>query len=216
MPICKKYKKYFKNSAFYGNGNQKLQTKFVLNQTQKVMKKINQSYQKIKISLLFILMSTIIYGQEGKSSGGLQYDYFSITPVEIFFWKDGAGCAAISSNLGFSLNEHLFSLNASTGSEIVIIFGTPSTFYQINLLYGRAFKLSEVVYIDTHAGAGIFGFNDHRDTKLTRIGIPLIAKLRFKTGDRFSLGLKFQANINSIQNSMAVGIVLQWNSIHSK
>ncbi|MBT8274217.1 MAG: hypothetical protein KJO77_10445 [Bacteroidia bacterium] len=174
------------------------------------MKTTIQRIRKCSIVFIVISISMLSYGQEEKSSTRLEYEYFSITPVEVYYMKNIGG-VALTSTLGFTINEHLISLNASTGGEFVIL-GTSSTFYQVNLVYGREFKLSPVVHIDVHAGGGIFGFNDHRELKLRRFGLPLIAKLRFKTGERFSLGLKFQANINSFKNLLATGIVLQWNS----
>jgi len=175
------------------------------------METISNILSKRKISLVIILISTMAMAQENVTSNGLEYNYFSITPIEVYENKNYGGIA-ISSSIGFSIKDHLFSFNVSTGAEFVIL-GWGSTFYQINLLYGREFKLGKIIRLDTHAGAGIYGFNDHDDTKLTSFGLPLIAKLRFKTGESFSLGLKFQANINSIENIQAFGVLLQWNSI---
>jgi hypothetical protein len=43
------------------------------------------------------------------------------------------------------------------------------------------------------------------------LGLPMVIKLRYRTGDKFSIGLKFQANINSVENVYSVGLLLQWN-----
>ena len=124
------------------------------------------------------------------------------------FWNSGG--AAITGELSYSINKSIFTFSATTGSEIAI-FGRATSYNQLNFLYGREFEIKRWLFVDTHAGIGLFFRNDSDNSNLIAAGIPLVTKLRFKTGDKFSIGLKFQANINSIENIYSAGLLLQWN-----
>jgi len=154
-------------------------------------------------------MCIIVFAQNKAQKDKLSFHSFSITPIEVFF-NEFSGGVAITGDLSYAVNKNIFTFSATTGSEIAF-FGRATSYNQLNILYGREFKLKKWLFVDTHAGIGLFFRNDSRNTKLIPIGIPLVTKLRFKTGDKFSIGFKFQANINSIDNIYSVGLLLQWN-----
>lgn len=156
--------------------------------------------------LILGLSSMMLVGQ----NNGLEYHSFSLTPFEVFGNEDFAGLAA-TADLTFSSNGHLLSVNASTGAEIAI-FGRARSYTQLNLLYGREIEVENWFFIDVHAGAGLFLY-DKGETTIGKPAFPTVVKFRFKTGPRFSFGLKYQGNFNSIKNVYSAGLVLQWNSI---
>ncbi len=174
------------------------------------MKAIKIKYQKILMGIFICLIGAVTFAQNTMQKDKLSYHSFSLTPLEIFF-TDYSGGAAITAELSYGIDSHVFTLSASAGEEIGI-FSRGDRFQQLNILYGRELKLKEWLFIDIHGGAGLFLYNNN-STHFTEIGVPLVTKLRFKTGDKFSIGLKFQANINSVNNIYSVGLLLQWNKL---
>ena len=160
----------------------------------------------IRISIFLISVATLAQNTDQKDK--LTFHSFSLTPLEVFF-TDYSGGLAITGEISYAINKNVFSFSATTGEEIGI-FGRGNRFHELNILYGRELKLKEWFFIDMHAGAGLFLYNTD-ENHLAEIGLPLVTKIRFKTGDKFSIGLKFQANINSIDNIYSVGLLLQWN-----
>ena len=173
------------------------------------MKPIKLKVLKRIITISMFMICVITFGQNTNQKSKFIFHSFSITPLEIFISKYSGG-AAISGDLSYSANKNIFTFSATTGADIAF-YGRTTSYNQLNILYGREFSLTKWLFVDTHAGIGLFIRNDHHNTTLTEAGIPLVAKLRFKTGDKFSIGLKFQANINSIENIYSAGILLQWN-----
>jgi hypothetical protein len=149
------------------------------------------------------------FAQNTYKKDKLSFHSFSITPLEIFAGKHTEG-GAITGEISYALNKNIYTFSATTGSEIAI-FGRATSYNQLNILYGREFKIKKWLFVDTHAGIGIFFRNDSHNSRLTAVGIPLVTKLRFKTGDKFSIGFKFQGNINSIENIYSAGLLFQWN-----
>ena len=161
------------------------------------------------ISIFIFLMGAITFAQNTTQKDKLSFHSFSITPLEVFF-NEFSGGAAISGDLSYAVNKNIFTFSATTGAEVAF-WGRAPSYNQLNILYGREFKIKKWLFVDTHAGIGLFLKNDSRNKKMMKAGIPLVTKLRFKTGDKFSFGFKFQANINSIENIYSVGLLLQWN-----
>ena len=157
---------------------------------------------------ILLFFSKGLQAQNTTQKDKLSFHSFSITPLEVFF-TDYSGGGAITGDISFAANKNIFTFSATAGEELAI-WGRGDRFQQLNILYGRELKLKEWLFIDAHAGVGLFLYNTH-SSHFTEIGIPLITKLRFKTGDKFSIGLKFQANINSVDNIYSVGLLLQWN-----
>ncbi|NNL82401.1 MAG: hypothetical protein HKP28_03365 [Winogradskyella sp.] len=80
------------------------------------------------------------------------------------------------------------------------------------MLYGREFELKKWLLAETHFGGGLFSYGSSDIQKnINEFIIPLVVKIRYKTGDRFSIGLRFSYNINSLNNLYSAGLLLQWN-----
>jgi hypothetical protein len=161
--------------------------------------------------MLFILMSTVCSSQENNKNNGLEYKSVSFTPLAIYSDFETGGIA-FSADVSFAYKKHIFTFETTTGAEFTI-FDTGDSFEQLSVLYGREFMLNKTVFIDTHLGLGYFSFKSSARNfdRLTTIGIPLAVKVRYKTAKRFSIGIQFQANINSINNIYTIGVLLQWN-----
>ena len=102
------------------------------------------------------------------------------------------------------------------------LFDDNFTYAQVNLLYGREFKLSKGVYAEVHTGTGLIYINEFKSgglfsglpsttTTLNTIGFPIIGKLRFHTGPRFSIGIQLGLNVNSVGTISTGGVFVQWN-----
>jgi hypothetical protein len=161
------------------------------------------------ICLLLLLTCAITDGQNKSQNDKLSFNSFSITPLEIFFYDNSDGFA-LSADVSFALRKNIFTFSGAISEEFTI-WGRGEKFKQLNFMYGREFELIDWLFIDTHAGLGVFFYNNPNNFKVTKAGVPLLTKLRFKTGDKFSIGLSFQANTNSVKNIYAVGLLLQWN-----
>ncbi|OUR94467.1 hypothetical protein A9Q87_02170 [Flavobacteriales bacterium 34_180_T64] len=172
------------------------------------MKIIKTKQQMRFVGLALWLLSVTVFAQNTINKDKLKFNSFSITPLEVFL-TDNDGGASITGELSYSYGKHIFTFSATVG-ETIAVFGRGDRFQQLNILYGRALKLKEWFFIDTNAGVGLFLYNNGNN-RFSEIGIPLVAKFRFKTGDKFSIGIKLQANINRIDNIYSAGLLLQWN-----
>ena len=166
---------------------------------------------KIAIAGLFIVCTSAI-AQETQKNDKFSFHAFSIVPIggEMGYNYTEAGTAAsFAADISFSYKKNIFALS---GAYATAIYWTGTSFNstQVNLLYGREFELLEWLSIDPYAGIGLIRFS-HGHENDRDLGIPILAKIRFKTGKIFSLGFKLQTNINSIQNLYSLGLVLQWN-----
>ncbi|MFK2820466.1 hypothetical protein U0L90_10090 [Flavobacteriaceae sp. LMIT009] len=176
------------------------------------MKTINKDLRTIAL----LLVALVSYGQDVEKSN-LRYRSWSVTPIEVYDFSSGnqdlfSGVLpfSISTDLAFSLNESLFSISATYGEESGIFSGS-ANFKQISLLYGREFELNEWLFFETHTGGGMFFYNSTDLTKgVSELAIPLVGKLRFKTGNKFSIGLRLSYIFNSFNNLYSAGLSLQW------
>jgi len=158
--------------------------------------------------LSMFLIGLIAFAQDTVKNNKLTFNSFSITPLEVYF-TDYSGGLALTAELGYRVNKNIFSLTGSVGEEFAI-WGEPDTYQQLNILYGREFEVLNSFFIDAHGGLGMFRFKDEDYTK-TSVGFPINCKMRYKTGDKFSIGLKFHTDFNSVKNVYSVGLLLQWN-----
>jgi hypothetical protein len=168
------------------------------------MKTLKNKYQKQILGILIFLVGTLSYAQSTTPPDKLSFHSFSITPLEVFFYKNSGGLA-ITGELSYAISENIFTLSASFGEE----FWGPEI-QQFNILYGRELKLKDWLFIDFSAGAGLFRLKYSKSNEQA-LGIPLVTKIRFKTGEKFSIGFKLQGNINSVENIYSIGLLLQWN-----
>ncbi|RFN59813.1 hypothetical protein [Marixanthomonas ophiurae] len=184
---------------------------------------------KIGILILSFLCFGQLFSQEEAATNTFKYHSFSILPLTGFYkglsdkyssnyssFRDGG--IILGGDLSFSYKEkNLLTLGLSTGSD-VSVFGSTGGFSQINVLYGRSLALSRVIYVEGHVGIGhISIFSNNIDTNnrgaehKSTVGFPVMTKFRIKTGARFSLGLKLQVAINTLQPIFSTGLILQWN-----
>lgn len=133
------------------------------------------------------------------------YHGFSITPIEVI-WGESEGGFGIRSDVSFVANKHILLFDVMLGEEYVI-WGDGVTYFQINAKYGREFELNHWLYLDAFAGLGYFSIAGSGT-----VNLPVQLKLRFKTGDRFSLGFNMQSHFNFERTMYSSGILLQWHS----
>ena len=163
--------------------------------------------------VLFVIVVTIGHSQDNKQSNKLEYKSvsFAFSPLAIYFDSETGG-VVLNLDAGFVYKKHILTFSITNGSEFTVL-GSSDSFEQVNVLYGKELMLNKTIFIDTHLGLGYFSFKpaERNLDRQTTLGIPLAFKLRFKTGKKFSIGLQFQANINSVNNIYNTGILFQWN-----
>ena len=167
------------------------------------------------ISILLLVFNS--YSQD-TSKSNFQFKSWSITPLEAYGFPNrtsemfsGILPLSISMDLTCSLSNNLISISGSYGEETGI-FGGSAHYNQISLLYGREFELEHWFLVETHLGAGMFSYGSSDLLKnVSEFAIPVIGKLRFQTGDKFSIGLRLTYIFNSFSNLYSAGILLQWN-----
>ena len=168
--------------------------------------------------LVFAISTNTVKSQEqNEEKKGLYFYSFSISS-EIFIMEYAYSAGfAISADISYAANKIVYTFSASIGEEVAIWYQGDS-FQQLNLLIGKEFEVTNKFFIDTHIGAGVLFYQTSDrydyDTKLTfpiKMALPIIAKFRFKIGEKFSIGAKLQANFNSINNLYSAGVLLQWN-----
>lgn len=180
-------------------------------------------YAIIVIGLLVFLMSNKLCAQEESLSNKFPIKSFSITPTNIFWSRPDrntnsyfAGYAVIV-DVTFNYKRNLLSFAPSAGFEVL----GSSKYVQLNILYGREFRLSNRWFLETHAGVGYLYLEDPQHNSFFQtyyqrnfrsiMGFPIMAKLRFMTGKKFSVGLLLQTNINSEFPIYSSGVSLQWD-----
>lgn len=168
-----------------------------------------------------MLISFQNYAQEAQNSQKFAYRSFSVSPLGIYV--GGNSGLALSADVSFDYGKNIFSLAIGTGTEGEFI-GKSDDFTEVNFLYGRSYQLSEKIFADLFVGAGYFSFNTYGyisdtgrkgDIDESTIGFPIGAKLQYKLGPRYSMGVKLGANINSVETIGTVGLVLQWNRLRN-
>lgn len=164
--------------------------------------------------LSFLLAVTAItFAQE--TSNKVEYHSFSVSPLSIYF-DDSTGGLVFNGDVSFSKGKHLFYLSFTAGSELTFFGSQGDSFQQLNVLYGRELKFNKTIFLDVNGGLGYFSFKTKKNDVFNRhnkVGLPVGLTLRFKTGKRFSLGLKFSSNINSVNVIHTTGITFHWRKL---
>ena len=173
------------------------------------MKTIIIKFTKCSLTIWIFLITTVSFSQSSTETDKLLFNSISITPLEIFIPENDFG-ASITGEISFAVDKNIFAFSATTGGTYSI-WGSGKEFNQLNILYGREFEVLRRLFIDTYAGLGVLFVNYSRHPNLTKVGIPIILKVRYKTGEKFSIGIRSQLNINEIENIFSVGLLLQWN-----
>jgi len=144
-----------------------------------------------------------------------KFQFHSASTSFVFYVNQDSGGAIITTDLGFNSGKNIFKLMGSAGSEINILGGSGDTLNEINLLYGREWRLTSWLYTDTFIGAGYFTYEDssgfREDIRDETIGFPLQLKLRFKMGNHFGAGLQTHANFNFAKTFVAMGSFIQFS-----
>ena len=176
--------------------------------------------RKTILLMFWILLSAFPVLSQEKAGERFSYRSFSISPLGGYFGSNSG--MFFNADVSFDYGGNIFSLEIGDGSETGVgIFGHNDHFREVNFLYERSFTLNEIVFAEVFLGAGYFQFNTYgvidpingkkgeieRDT----VGFPIGAKVQFRLGPRYSMGVKFGGNINSVETVGIVGLVLQWN-----
>ncbi|WP_310992503.1 hypothetical protein [Aequorivita marina] len=178
-----------------------------------------KSLKIIILRLALLLVALPMLSQEVDDTAKLSYRAFSISPVGFYVGSDAG--YAFNADIGFVYQGNIFALDFGAGSALSV-FGPGDDYIQANILYGRSFKLNKTIFTDVFIGAGYFHFNTYGviDTSTRRrgeidkktLGFPLGAKLQFRLGPRYSMGVRIGTNINSAESIGTLGLLLQWNS----
>jgi hypothetical protein len=92
---------------------------------------------------------------------------------------------SLSNNIGFGFGKNE---NSNTDFE---------GFYEVDLLYGREFELSESIRLETHTGLGFISQNNSTDSdEKQSLAFPIKLKFLYYTGQHFALGLNPNASFN--------------------
>ena len=165
-------------------------------------------------------MSNLNYGQE--MDGKFKVKSVSLAPN--FYIGNGNTGFMGNLDLVFNKNRHLFKASIMVASEIDVCVWGPcysDNYYSFDLMYGREFFVKKGIAIDVFAGVGYLLFETSNPdlrgymTKKT-IGFPIQARLRFRDGKTFNLGLQLHSNVNSASSLFAIGPFFQWNFHTSK
>lgn len=85
-------------------------------------------------------------------------------------------------------------------------------YYEVDLLYGREFKLANKFYLETHTGIGFISQNNTTisDEKQSW-AIPVKAKFLYYTGKRFAIGLNPNVSFNKVNAIYSLNFLLHLN-----
>jgi len=164
-----------------------------------------------------LLFCGIVFAQENEQSNKIKFYSASIVPYGLYGPSESG--FALRADVTMSSNKHLFSLAGDAGSEIRF-WSKNDSFSALNLLYGRQFRLDKNIYWDVHGGAGYFSYTTFMtdanngiggDASSRTVGVPVVVKLRFMLGNKFSMGLLLHANFNAEQVIYGGGLLLQFN-----
>ncbi|AFL80044.1 hypothetical protein Aeqsu_0532 [Aequorivita sublithincola DSM 14238] len=172
----------------------------------------------IFFGVVCFLTTFITQAQNETSSNSFSYRSFSVSPLGVYVGSNSG--PYLTGDVSFDYGKSIFSLAGGFGTEGNFI-GSSDDIAEVNFLYGRSFPLGEKIFTEVYIGAGYFHYNTYGLTdEITRtrgdidestIGFPIGAKLQFKLGERYSMGLKLGGNINAVESIATVGLVLQWN-----
>lgn len=165
---------------------------------------------KIIIVVSIFLMSVMGISQSDGKKEQFIFKSFSFSPS---IYLDGnTGGLVFSSDLSYAYNESIFSFSFINGGEVSIL-GSADYFMELNLFYGKEFKLSKKTLVEIHSGLGYFYFEpaSYYQNSSYVIGLPITTKFRFIGKSKFSFGFQLHANINSVNTVYSLGVLLQWN-----
>ncbi|WP_044402514.1 hypothetical protein [Lacinutrix sp. Hel_I_90] len=189
---------------------------------------------KIRVLCACLFICVFAYSQESDSK--LAFYSISFSPINIYFDHHTSGLAA-SLDISLKKDKDIYKLFGLTGSEFVVSVLGPSkveSFHEIDILYGKELREGKWLYFDFYSGLSYFshtintpekipgsgtnsgGFSfttyeySYNEDKNNTIGLVLQSNIRFRTGKRFSMGLQFHSNINTVNTIFSTGLLLHW------
>lgn len=168
--------------------------------------------------LIFLLFAVTVYSQ------GLKFNSFSISPFLGFYDnyspEKRVGGFACNADISFAKNKNIFSVYVSAGIEFklnitIVAPGGGETdraeYDEINLLYGREFRITNWFKLETHAGLGrihIKVYEPYRD--YVSLGVPLRPKTLIYIGKHFSFGFNPNVNFSKDFTTSSFCIIFQY------
>lgn len=122
---------------------------------------------------------------------------------------------SVSFQATFEINNHLLAGSFAVGSGILndddVLKNSIHSFIDINLLYGREFKIFDDIIIDVFSGLGYLEQTKlNNDDQGVVLNIPIRAKLMFVASERTRLGILSQLNFNSKNDIFMYQFFLQF------
>lgn len=196
------------------------------------MKLFNSNIWFLVLMFTFCFVGSVKAQEQNKPA--IQLRSIMVSPIGVYDTNDNRpGGIAFAGDVTLAINKHLIILGVNAGASLGI-FGDGDSYADVNVRYGRAFTFTSFFETELHAGVGYFrfsyasggislfddlsgaplkSFNASSSGTQQTVGFPAVAKLKFRTGPRFVLGLYGSYNINSVANLFSTGFMLQWNFI---
>ena len=124
------------------------------------------------------------------------HGFFANGKAGIGNWADDASLG-VAFEGGFLQQKNMYAISALRAEEI----DSREVIHALDLSYGRFIQRKRFVF-HYQAGLGVvWGKNESgKDEAFTTVGLPLKAGIKFVPANFFSIGIDFQANINSEQS----------------
>ena len=118
-----------------------------------------------------------------------------------------------NADITVGLKNQLFSLYYNIGNN-VNIFGSGNIYRELNVTYGKEFKIKKWMIIEGHAGLGYMGFvespgSSTNERTTAAIGFPVRLKLLFYI-KKFAFGMNPNVNLNSLDHVVSGNIIFQY------
>ena len=163
------------------------------------------------ILYLFLFFFTVAFSQDKLKFKSIEYGFgtYKISNRNSVFVLNGAldVTTAYKSNL-FTISNTLgfgFGKNEDSNTDL-------EGYYEIDLLYGREFKVSDKFYLETHTGLGFISQNNTTisDEKQSW-AIPVKVKCLYYTGKKFAFGLNPNVSFNKVNSIYSLNFLLHLN-----
>lgn len=107
---------------------------------------------------------------------------------------------SLSNNVGFG-----FGKNENSNIDL-------EGFFEVDLLYGREFELSDRFRLETHTGLGFITQNNSTDSdEKQSLAVPIKLKFLYYLGKRFAIGLNPNVSFNKVNAIYSLNFVFHLN-----
>jgi hypothetical protein len=163
------------------------------------------------ILFLLLMISVTAFSQDKFKFKSIEYGIgtYKISNRNSVFVLNGAldVTTAYKSNL-FTLSNVIgfgFGKNEDSNTDL-------EGYYEVDLLYGREFKLSDKFYLETHTGIGFISQNNttNSDEKQSW-AMPVKLKFLYYTGKKFAVGLNPNVSFNKVNAIYSLNFLLHLN-----